>query len=117
MNTDADIRTHIYADAGPVANAARILATESTLAEHVTVHGGNPLEVEVTSEIPFACWGSGTQALWLLLSSLVYSAEKVSIYSVLSRLDQNNTRVVSRALTTMCGTGPLPEHYATAVTA
>ena len=97
------IRRFIYADRGPVADAARILATRTTLAEHVTVHGGDPLEVEITDEIPFEMWGSGTQGLWLLLSAIAYSTESVSLYSVASRLDQRNTAAAAEALAALFG--------------
>ena len=96
-------RRFIIADRGPVADAARILATRTTLAEHVTVHEDDPLEVEITDEIPFEMWGSGTQGLWLLLSAIAYSTESVSLYSVVSRLDQRNTAAAADALAALFG--------------
>lgn len=98
-----DIRTYVYADRGPVADAVRILAAETTLAELVTVHEGNPLAVEVTGDIPFEVWGSGTQGLWLLLCSIAYTGETVSLYGVASRLDRPNTLAAGRAMATLFG--------------
>lgn len=103
MNTATKARTYVYADPGPVADAVRILATETTLSEHVTIHEGNPLEVEVTDDIPFEMWGSGTQGLWLLLCSIGYSSETVSLYAVASRLDRRNTAAAGRALSAFFG--------------
>jgi hypothetical protein len=102
-DTITETRSWVYADGGPVADAVRILATATTLAEHVTVHGGEPLEVEVTGDIPFELWGSGTQALWRLACAVAYSADKVSLYEVASRLDQRNTAAVRLALAALFG--------------
>ena len=104
MNASNDERRDwIYADGGPVADAVRILATHSTLADHVTVHEGDPLEVEVTDDIPFELWGSGTQALWRLACAIAYHADEVSLYEVASRLDQRNTIVAASAICTLLG--------------
>ena len=102
-DTTTDIRQWVYADKGPVADAVSIIATGTTLAQHVTVHPGEPLEVEVTDSIPFELWGSGTQALWLLVCSLAYSAEAVHLYRVASTLDSRNSATVAQALAVYFG--------------
>lgn len=48
-------------------------------------------------------WGSGTQALWRLLSSMSYSADTVSLYEVVSRLDARNRSAVVAATAALCG--------------
>jgi hypothetical protein len=97
-------RTFVVADPGPVGDACIILATETTLADHVEVYGTSPINVDVKPDgIPFDLWGSGTQALWLLLCSIAYSADEVSLYRVLSRLDSRNTAAVARAFRALCG--------------
>ncbi len=101
-DTSTETRTFVYADGGPVANAVRILATRTTLADHVTVHEQEPLEVEVTDDIPYAYWGSGTQALWRLLCAIAYSGDQVSLYEVMSRLDRRNTVAVAAAVAALC---------------
>lgn len=101
-DTITETRTWVLADAGPVADAVRILATHTTLAEHVAVHDVDPLEVEVAGDIPFEMWGSGTQALWRLVCAIAYSADTVSLYAVLSRLDQRNTAAVADAFAALC---------------
>lgn len=100
--TITETRAWIYADRGRVADAVRILATRTTLAEHVTVHEGDPLQVEITG-IPFAYWGSGTQALWRLACAIAYTADSVSLYEVASRLDSSNTAAASDALAVLFG--------------
>lgn len=98
------IRDILVVDNGPVADAAAILGWRSTLAEHVTVTvGEHTTEVEITDDIPFALWGSGTQALWRLLSAIAYSGEQVSLYDVVSRLDVRNRAAVAQAVATLCG--------------
>jgi hypothetical protein len=101
--TITERREWIYADRGRVADAVSIFATRTTLAEHVTVHEGDPLQVEVTSTIPFELWGSGTQALWRLASAIAYSGDAVSLYEVASRLDQRHTAAVADALAVLFG--------------
>jgi hypothetical protein len=103
-DTQDERRDWIYADGGRVADAVRILATHTTLAEHVTIHDGDPLEVEVTDDIPFELWGSGTQALWRLACAIAYRVDTVSLYEVASRLDERNTVVASSAIATLFGT-------------
>lgn len=97
--TTTSIRSTLIVDAGPVADAAAILAEQTTLAEHVTVTRGQwTTEVAISDDIPFEVWGSGTQALWRLLSAIAYTGEQVSLYEVASRLDTRNSAAVSRAL-------------------
>lgn len=104
MNSTTEVRTTIVADAGPVAQAALILAEDSTLRDHVTVTIGDwTTEVAMSGDIPFELWGSGTQALWRLLSAIAYTAETVSLYEVVARCDSRNRAVVAAALTTLCG--------------
>lgn len=100
---DTETRAWIYADRGRVADAVRILATRTTLAEHVTVHEGDPLEVEVTDDIPFALWGSGTQALWLLVVATAYSGDVVSLYATARKLDAGNSAAAADALAVLFG--------------
>lgn len=104
MTTDT-IRSTLVVDAGPVADAAVILAEQTTLAEHVTLTRGEwTTEVAIYSDdIPFELWGSGTQALWRLLSAIAYSGEGVSLYQVAARLDRNNSAVVAHALGVLFG--------------
>lgn len=98
-----DIRSFVIVDRGPVGAAALILATRTTLAEHVTVHDGDPIEVAITDDIPYEMWGSGTQALWRLLSAVAYSGDQVSLYEVASRLDARNSAAAASALAALFG--------------
>lgn len=94
----------IVADRGPVADAAVILAEQTTLAEHVTLTRGEwTTEVSIYGDIPFECWGSGTQALWRLLCAIAYTRHEVSLYEVASRCDANNSRVAAQALSVLFG--------------
>lgn len=107
MNTDT-IRIAVVADQGPVADAAVILAERTTLAEHVTITRGEwTTEVAIYGDIPFEMWGSGTQALWRLLSAIAYTADGVSLYEVASRLDSNNSRAAADALAVLFGGDPM----------
>lgn len=100
----ATIRTTLVVDVGPVAEAACIIARETTLAEHVTFAADDwTATVEITSALPFEVWGSGTQALWRLLSAIAYTGETVSLYEVASRLDARNSAAVARALAVLFG--------------
>lgn len=104
MSDTDTIRTTLVVDAGPVADAAVILAKCSTLAEHVTLtRGERTTEVSINGDIPFELWGSGTQALWRLLSAIAYTGETVSLYEVVSRLDANNRLCVADAVAALCG--------------
>lgn len=99
-----DPRTTLVVDAGPVRDAAVILAELSTLAEHVTVTDGPyTTEVTMTGDIPYEHWGSGTQTLWRLLSAIAYTGETVSLYEVVSRLDTRNRAAVAAAICALCG--------------
>lgn len=103
MNTTT-IRDTLVVDNGPVADAALILCQHSTLAEHVAVERGDwTTTITAGSAIPFEVWGSGTQALWRLLSAIAYSGETVSLYEVVSRLDARNSRAVAKAVAALCG--------------
>lgn len=106
MTTDTDIRTELYIDRGPVATATASLFAQSTLGDHVRIEGGPGVgTIRVYHDpdgVPFALWGSGTQALWRLLCSMAYSAETVSLYEVVSRLDSRNRRAVAAALADFC---------------
>lgn len=94
----------VVADHGPVADAALILARCSTLSRHVAVlEGDYVVRVDLTHEIPFDQWGSGTQAMWRLLCAIAYSRFEVSLYEVVSRLDTNNQRAAGLALAALCG--------------
>ena len=98
--TIADV---LVVDRGPVRDAALILATRSTLAEHVTVTDGDHVtQVAMNTDIPYDYWGSGTQALWRLLSAIAYSRHEVSLYEVVSRLDRRNTAAVASAIAALC---------------
>lgn len=93
-------------DYGPCVDAAIILCEASTLRDHVTLEDhGRTITVTHNDGIPFELWGSGTQALWLLLSAIAYSSETVSLCGVASRLDQRNSRVAGSALTRLFGVG------------
>lgn len=103
MSTTTDLRTVVVADRGPVADAVVILAERTTLAEHVTLTRDDwTATVEHSGDIPFELWGSGTQALWRLLCSIAYSADTVSLYDALSRLDRRNTLAVADAFAALC---------------
>jgi len=105
MSTTGTIRKTLVLDAGPTAEAAVILAEQTTLAEHVTLARFKwTIEVAINDDIPFELWGSGTQALWRLLSAIAYTSETVSLYEVVSRLDLNNRRAVAEAVAVLCGT-------------
>lgn len=103
MSADT-IRDVLVVDRGPVRDAALILALDSTLAEHVTItkDDGHVTQIEMEQTIPFELWGSGTQALWRLLSSIAYTAETVSLYEVVSRLDPRNRAAVTDAIAALC---------------
>lgn len=105
MNTTTDVRTTLVIDRGPVWIAALILVNNSTLLDHVVVtDDGYTATVEHRAgAVPFALWGSGTQALWRLLSSMAYSGEVVSLYEVTSHLDAGNRAAVADALAAYCG--------------
>lgn len=93
----------LVVDRGPVRDAALILVSRSTLAEHVTVIDGDHVtELQVAEDIPFELWGSGTQALWRLLSAIAYSRYEVSLYEVVLRLDQSNSAAVADAIAALC---------------
>lgn len=103
MNTDT-VRDVLVVDRGPVRDAALILAHETTLADHVDVRDGmHVTEFTMTGDIPFELWGSGTQALWRLLSAIAYTGEQVSLYEVASRLDQRNSAAAAYALGVLFG--------------
>lgn len=100
-----EVRTNVLVDQGPVRDAALILVSRSTLADHVIVFDDYaPTEIEIDPNgVPFAMWGSGTQALWRLLCAIAYSRQEVSLYEVVSRLDQRNTAAAGAALAALCG--------------
>lgn len=102
---ETDIRTDLYLDQGPVWDAGRLLIERSTLRDHVLNDAGEGVaHVWHDPEgVPFALWGSGTQALWRLLSAMAYSSETVSLYDVLSRTDARNSRAVADAVAVMAG--------------
>jgi len=100
-NTIPDV---LVVDRGPVCDAARCIAEDSTLSEHVTVTPGDwTTEIRITSDIPFDLWGSGTEALWRLVCAIAYSRHEVSLYEVASRLDIRNSTVVASALAALFG--------------
>lgn len=101
MSTETEPRTTAYA--GRVADAVRILATRSTLADHVTVYDDDPLRVEITDEIPYDLWGSGTRGLWRLLCAIAYSADTVSLYDIAGPLDSANGAVAAEAVSALFG--------------
>lgn len=103
MNTSTDIRTALVIDKGPIWEAARILVDHTTLSEHLCgVENDWTVTVEHRpGDVPYELWGSGTQALWRLLCSMVYAGETVSLYEVFARLDQDNTRAAVNAITAL----------------
>lgn len=104
MTTTTDVRTVLVVDAGPVADAAVILVERSTLAEHVTLNVEQATTtVAMSGDIPYDYWGSGTQALWRLLSAIAYTSETVSLYEVVARLDSRNRDAVAAAVSALCG--------------
>lgn len=104
MTTTTTTTDVLVVDRGPVRDAALILAKQSTLADHVFVLDGDiTTRIEMDKTIPFGMWGSGTQALWRLLSAIAYSRFEVSLYEVVSRLDHRNRAAVADALAAMCG--------------
>ena len=101
MSTATEVRTMLVIDKGSTWDAARVLLADSTLRHHVTVTGETDWTVTIehrADDVPFDLWGSGTQALWRLLSSMVYSSEQVSLYATFSRLDHANTLAAINAL-------------------
>jgi hypothetical protein len=102
----SDTRTDVYVDRGHVSAAIAVLFAQSTLGDHVRIEGGPGVgTVRVYHDpdgVPYAMWGSGTQALWRLLSSIAYSSETVSLYEVVSRLDVRNRRAVAAAIAELC---------------
>ena len=104
MSTTATT-SRLVVDAGPVADAAEILVHESTLASHVIfTTSGYTTEITMDPDgVPFELWGSGTQALWRLLSAIAYTRHEVSLYEVVSRLDSHNRAAVAAAIAALCG--------------
>lgn len=99
-----EVRSVLVVDVGPVTDAAIILAGQSTLSEHVTITRGEwTSEIAMYGPIPFELWGSGTQALWRLLSAIAYTGETVSLYEVAARCDNHNRVVAGRALARLFG--------------
>lgn len=101
-DTIADV---LVVDRGPVRDAALILVYGSTLAEHVVVSDGeHSTRLDASHDpIPFELWGSGTQALWRLLSAIAYSRHEVSLYEVASRCDSRNRAAAADALAALLG--------------
>ena len=100
-----DVRDVLVVDRGPVRDAALILARQSTLSEHVVVlDEGHVTRIEFTDDtLPFEVWGSGTQALWRLLSAMAYSGEVVSLYEVAAACDTRNRAAVAASVSALCG--------------
>lgn len=105
MSTTTTVADVLVVDRGPVRDAALILVAQSTLAEHVDVRDGMHVTefTMIEGGIPFELWGSGTQALWRLLSAIAYTRHEVSLYEVASRLDQRNQAAVAAAITALFG--------------
>lgn len=105
MTQTTQARTALNVDHGPVHNAAVILVQDSTLAEHVIYTPGHSTAlIEMRpDDVPFELWGSGTQALWRLLSAMAYTNETVSLYEVVARLDTRNRLAVAGAMSALCG--------------
>jgi hypothetical protein len=106
MNTDTDIPSSVYAESGPVAQAALILATAPALRDHVWIVG-EPSRAAVTVEqvaddVPYRMWGSGAQRLWLLLLSICSHRHEVSLLDVVSHLDNSNATAVQHAVAALC---------------
>lgn len=99
-NTTQDIRV-LYVDAGPVADAARVLIERSTLADYLTMRpeGGTFVVEPVEGHYSLELSGSGTWGLWRLLRAIAYSRYEVSLYDVVSRLDPRNRSAVAAAMT------------------
>lgn len=103
-SSNTTIHDVLVVDRGPVRDAALILAHDSTLAAHVFVLDGDHVtRIEMHKDIPFEMWGSGTQSLWLLLSSIVHRNCEVSLHEVVSRLDSRNQAAVADAVAALCG--------------
>lgn len=104
MSATDTIADTLVVDHGPVSDAALTLIQRSTLADHVTVVPGvRTTEIKADDSIPFELWGSGTQALWRLLSAIAYTRHEVSLYEVVARLDQRNAAAVAAAVVALCG--------------
>lgn len=104
MSTTETVADVLVVDRGRVRDAALTLVERSTLADHVTVTDGVwTTQIAMTGDIPFELWGSGTQALWRLLSAIAYTRHEVSLYEVVSRLDQRNIAAVADAIAALCG--------------
>jgi hypothetical protein len=102
-DTTSTITDVLVVDRGPVRDAALVLAKHSTLADHVIILDGDHVtRIEMAKDIPFELWGSGTQALWRLLSAIAYTRHEVSLYEVVSRLDQRNSATVVDAIAALC---------------
>lgn len=102
---DTVTRTEVYIDRGPVSAAVAVLFARSTLGDHIRIEPAGPTTLRVHHDpdgVPYDLWGSGTQALWRLLCSMAYSAETVSLYEVVSRLDSRNRGAVAAAMTELC---------------
>lgn len=100
-----DTRTEVYVDAGPVSAAVAVLFAQSTLGDHIRIEQDTSTTVRVfhtPDDVPYEMWGSGTQGLWRLLCSMARSADSVSLYEVVSRLDSRNRRAVAAAVTELC---------------
>lgn len=97
----------LVVDRGPVRDAALVLVGQSTLGDHVIVlDGEHTTRIEMDGVIPFEMWGSGTQALWRLLSAVAHMRFQVSLYEVISRLDRRNKLAVARAVAVLCAEEP-----------
>jgi hypothetical protein len=99
------VMSSLVVDRGPVRDAALLLINRSTLADHVVTSDdgayGTRIEMDQAG-VPFELWGSGTQALWRLLSAIAYTRHEISLYEVVSRLDQPNRAAVSDAISVLC---------------
>lgn len=105
QHTSTNTRTEAYIDRGPVSAAVAVLFARSTLGAHIRVEAAHATTIRVFHDpggVPYEMWGSGTQALWRLLCSMAYSADSVSLYEVVSRLDSHNRRAVAAAITELC---------------
>jgi hypothetical protein len=106
MSTTTEVPTVLVIDKGPVWDAARILVESSTLTDHINVSDETAWTATVehrADDVPFALWGSGTQALWQVLCAIAYTRHTVSLYEVAARCDDRNRRAVAAAVAVLCG--------------
>lgn len=105
-NIGSHTPTQMYAQPGPVQEAALILASAPALRDHchfTQADGNTGIYVEQnTDDVPITMWGSGAQAMWLLLLSICSTREEVSLSYVVAHLDNSNALAVQMSVAALC---------------